>query len=459
MLTGDAFQALQRIFGEERVSTDVVDLECYSRDASENRLQPAAVVWPERVEEVVAVVRWANEYRVPLAPRGAGTCLCGGPLIEGGVVVDLTRMNRILSICEDDLYCEVEAGVVWSQLQQELTRRGLWLPPDPASGDACTIGGCLACNAGGMRALKYGTFRDWVLGLTVVLGYGALVQTGGRTHKHVSGYDLTRLLVGSEGTLGVIVAARLRVAPQPDKRATVFLAFEDVEAAARSVHRVRMRGLQPSAAELLDRRTVAAVNAYLGDILPEAEAVILLEFDGTAAAVDELVDRAQRLTAHFATHSEVYVEEEESEKLWAARRAALPALTRYDAERPNYMLEDVTVPLSMVPSMLSAIRRIEEEVALPIPTFGHIGDGNLHPTILYSEQREDEKQRARTAVARLFEEALAMGGTLSGEHGIGLSKAGFMTKEHAAEELEAFLRIKQAFDPNGILNPGKMGLG
>jgi len=310
-----------------------------------------------------------------------------------------------------------------------------------------------------MRALKYGTFRDWVLGLTVVLGYGALVQTGGRTHKHVSGYDLTRLLVGSEGTLGVIVAARLRVAPQPDKRATVFLAFEDVEAAARSVHRVRMRGLQPSAAELLDRRTVAAVNAYLGDILPEAEAVILLEFDGTAAAVDELVDRAQRLTAHFATHSEVYVEEEESEKLWAARRAALPALTRYDAERPNYMLEDVTVPLSMVPSMLSAIRRIEEEVALPIPTFGHIGDGNLHPTILYSEQREDEKQRARTAVARLFEEALAMGGTLSGEHGIGLSKAGFMTKEHAAEELEAFLRIKQAFDPNGILHPGKMGLG
>jgi len=455
MLGGGIIRALEDIVGPENVSTDPVELLCYSRDASENQALPDVVVWPESTEQVSAILKLANEHKVPVTPRGAGTCLSGGPVpIKGGILMVMTKMNRILEINVEDMLALVEPGVVWQQLNDALEPFGLFLPPDPASGSVCTIGGCIAENAGGVRAVKYGTFRDWVQALEVVLPTGEVMWTGARTRKCVSGYDLVRLFVGSEGTLGVITKALLRLFPRPRHRAVMSAYAPTLKDAGRAVYFVMSRGLVPSAAEIMDRHTLEAVSKYAGMEFPECEAMLIFEFDGfTASDVRARLKEAKKLCEASNLKVKVAESEAEANEIWRARKSASPALARL---RPSSLHEDATVPTSKVADMLVRVREISERWGVLIATFGHAGDGNLHPVILFDERDPDERERAMKAAEDIFRAALELGGTLTGEHGIGLSKARFFGLEHGSVELKVLKAIKRVLDPNGILNPGKI---
>ena len=455
MADASLVRALEDIVGPENVSADPVELLCYARDASENFGLPDVVVWPRTTEEVSAILRLANERKVPVTPRGAGTCLSGGPVpARGGILMVLTRMNRILEVDVEDMLVLVEPGVVWADLNRALEPYGLFLPPDPASGSVCTIGGCIAENAGGVRAVKYGTFRDWVQALEVVLPTGEVLWTGSRARKWVSGYDLVRLFVGSEGTLGVITKALLRVFPRP-RHAAVMSAFApELEDAGRAVFYVMSRGLTPSAVEIMDASTLEAVSKYAGMEFPACEAMLIFEFDGfTQADVRARLREAKKLCEASNLRVEVASSEEEAARIWRARKSASPALARL---RPSSIHEDITVPVSKVAAMLVRVREISRELGVLIATFGHAGDGNLHPVILFDERDEDEARRALEAAEAVCRTALELGGTLTGEHGIGISKARFFPLEHGPVALEVMKTIKAALDPNGILNPGKM---
>ena len=448
-------RALEDIVGPENVSTDPVELLCYARDASESFGLPDVVVWPRTTEEVSAILRLANERKVPVTPRGAGTCLSGGPVpARGGILMVLTRMNRILEVDVEDMLVLVEPGVVWADLNRALEPYGLFLPPDPASGSVCTIGGCIAENAGGVRAVKYGTFRDWVQALEVVLPTGEVLWTGSRARKWVSGYDLVRLFVGSEGTLGVITKALLRVFPRP-RHAAVMSAFApELEDAGRAVFYVMSRGLTPSAVEIMDASTLEAVSKYAGMEFPACEAMLIFEFDGfTQADVRARLREAKKLCEASNLRVEVASSEEEAARIWRARKSASPALARL---RPSSIHEDITVPVSKVATALVRIREISRELGVLIATFGHAGDGNLHPVILFDERDEDEARRALEAAEAICRAALELGGTITGEHGIGMSKARFFPLEHGPTAIKVMKAVKAALDPNGILNPGKM---
>ncbi len=455
MLKPSLLKALEDIVGPDNMTTEPVELLCYARDASENFGMPDVVVWPRTTEQVSAVLKLANEYKVPVTPRGAGTCLSGGPVpAKGGILMVMTRMDRILDIDVANMLALVEPGVVWQDLNKALEPYGLFLPPDPASGAVCTIGGCIAEDAGGVRAVKYGTFGDWVQALEVVLPTGEVIWTGSRTRKCVSGYDLVHLFVGSEGTLGVITKALLRLFPRP-KYALAMSAFaRDLRDAGRAVFYVLTRGLTPSAAEIMDKHTLRAVSEFTGAELPDCEAMLIFEFDGyTLSDVRARLREAKKLCE--ATNLKVRVAESEAEasEIWELRKAASPALARL---RPSSIHEDITVPVSKLPDMLERIDKISRELGMLIATFGHAGDGNLHPVILFDERDPGEARKAKLAARELAKAALELGGALTGEHGIGLSKAPFFTLEHSRAEVEVMRAIKRALDPNGILNPGKI---
>jgi len=450
---------LKQIVGAENVSTEHADLLCYSRDASENVGMPDVVVWPSDTHQVSEIMKLANELRVPLTPRGAGTCLSGGPIpARAGILLVLTRMRGILEIDIANLQVLAECGIVWQDLNNALAPYKLFLPPDPASGEACTIGGCVAECSGGVRAVKYGTFRDWVLGLQVVLPNGEVIETGAKTRKCVSGYDLTRLFVGSEGTLGVVTRVRLRIFPLPQYRLVMTAYFDSLESAGKAIFHVMTSDLIPSAAELMDRYTVEAVSKYMNMKFPECAALAIFEFDGSS--LGEMKTRMRRASKlcerEKATKIDVSETREESDRLWRARKSSGPALATL---KPSSLHEDVTVPTSRIPEMLKRIEQIAQKHNLLIPTFGHVGDGNLHPIILYDERIPDEVKRSEEATDDIFRTALELGGTLSGEHGIGLSKARYFSVEHTSSEIEVMRKIKTALDPNNILNPGKIWVG
>ncbi|NIQ07658.1 MAG: FAD-binding protein [Candidatus Korarchaeota archaeon] len=450
---------LKQIVGAENVSIEHVDLLCYSRDASEHVGMPDVVVWPSETPQVGEIMKLANELRVPLTPRGAGTCLSGGPVpARKGILLVLTRMRNILEIDIANLQVLVECGVVWQDLNNELAPYKLFLPPDPSSGETCTIGGCVAECSGGVRAVKYGTFRDWTLGLQVVLPNGEVIETGAKTRKCVSGYDLTRLFLGSEGTLGVITRARLRIFPLPQHRLVMSAYFDSMESAGKAIFRVMTSDLIPSAAELMDRRTVEAVSKYMNMRFPECAGLAIFEFDGSSLGeLKRRMRQARKLCKREkATRIDISETKEESERLWRARKSAGPALATL---KPSSLHEDATVPTSRIPEMLTRIEQIAQKHNLLIPTFGHVGDGNLHPIILYDERIPDEVKRAEEAAADIFRAAIKLGGTLSGEHGIGLSKAPYFSMEHTNPEIEVMRKIKTALDPNNILNPGKIWAG
>jgi glycolate oxidase len=399
-----------------------------------------------------------NTYLVPVIPRGAGTSLSGMAVpARGGIVVDLSHMNKILKISIEDRLAVVQPGVVYAALEKALTPYGFFFPPDPASGKVATLGGNVATNAGGLKGAKYGTTRDYVLGIQVVLPDGRIMRTGSKAMKSVSGYDLTRLFVGSEGTLGVVTEVTLKINPKPTATSTALATFDKLDDAGRAVSQIMYSGIIPSALEILGRHTISAINQDTDLNLPEVDAMILVETDGYTP--EETNFQIQKVVDVFAEYNAKEIKqaktEEEAVELWAARKSAYGVLARI---RTHFVLEDVTVPMANIADLLKGIEAIAAERNLQIATFGHAGDGNLHPQILYDGYDPDEVKRVEEATADLFRLAIDLEGTLTGEHGIGMSKAPFMTLEHDPVAMDVMQTIKKTFDPNNILNPGKMAL-
>jgi len=438
--------------------TDPVDLICYGFDATHQTARPEAVVLPRSADEVAAVLRLANECGFCVTPRGSGTGLAGGAVaVQGGVVMSLACLNRILEIDRRNLLAVVEPGVITADLHRAAEEVGLFYPPDPASARASTLGGNLATNAGGPRCFKYGVTRDYVLGLEVVLPTGDVLHTGGRTVKNVSGYDLTRLIVGSEGTLGVITKATLRLVPRPEAHRTLLAVFDQLDDAGRAVEAIVAAGVVPCSLELMDQACLQVVEAYLGLGLPVgAEAVLLVEVDGYREAVARQAEESALLCRSSGASSvQVASSPEEEAELWRARKAISPALARI---KPVKIGEDVAVPPSLVPEFLRRFRYLRERHGLSAVVFGHAGDGNLHPNVVVDPRDPAEMARVQAWLADLARLALDLGGTLSGEHGIGNMKGPYLEWEVGAVGMQTMRAVKRALDPRGVLNPRKLGL-
>jgi glycolate dehydrogenase FAD-linked subunit len=451
-------KALIGIVGEKRFTDKLIDLVSYSYDASEHSHRPSCAVWVESAEEVSAILKLANREKIPVIPRGAGTGLSGMAVpIKGGIVLDLNHMNQILEISIEDRLAIVQPGVVYADFDRVLAKSGFFFPPDPGSAKVCTLGGNVATNAGGIKGAKYGTTRDYVLGLQVVLPDGRIMRTGSKTMKSVSGYDLTKLFVGSEGTLGVVTEIILKINPKPTATSTAMATFNDVEDAGRAVSRIMHSGIIPSVLEILGRHTIQAINQNTQLNLPEVEAMLLTETDGFTR--EETDYQMNKILQVFRENQAQEIQQADSvetaARLWEARKSAYGVLARI---KTHFVLEDITVPMSKVAEMLKGIEAIALRNDLQIATFGHAGDGNLHPQILYDGYDPDQVRRVEKAIEELFQLAISLQGTLTGEHGIGLSKAAFMPLEHDPVALECMLSLKKLFDPNNILNPGKMSL-
>lgn len=451
-------KALIDIVGEENYTDNLIDLISYSKDASEHRHRPDAAVWPATAEEISAILKLANKDRFPVVPRGAGTSLAGLAVPEkGGVVLDLGRMNKIISVSVTDRLAVVQPGVVYADLERALAPHDFFFPPDPASGTVATLGGNVATNAGGIKGAKYGTTKDYVLSLQVVLPDGRIMRTGSKCMKSSSGYDLTKLFVGSEGTLGVVTEITLKINPKPSLSSTAMATFEDLEDAGRAVSEIMHSGILPSALEVVDQQTLIAINQNTDLNLPEVEAILIAETDGhtweeTQFQLNKVIEIFKKNNASTVKQAAT---KEEAEALWTARKSAYAVMSRINN---SLAVEDLSVPMSKVPNILKTISDLAKKYDLKIPTVGHAGDGNLHPTISYDSTNPDEVKRVEQASAELFEKVIELGGTLTGEHGIGLAKARFMTMEHDPVAMDVMRSIKKSFDPNNILNPGKMAL-
>ncbi len=444
------------IVGPDHLITSPEERWCYAFDATDRAHMPDAVVFPDSAAEIAAIVRLANEYRFPVVPRGAGTGRSGGAVpIEGGVVLVLTRLNRIIEINTNDLVAVVEPGVVLGKLKAAVEAVGLYYPPDPASAEFCTIGGNVAECAGGAVAVQYGVTRDYVLGLEVVLPTGEIIAAGTRTMKGVVGYDLTRLFLGSEGTLGVITRITLKLVSKPPARQTLAAGFATLTAAAEAVSLILRSGLAPTALEFMDHVTLSCVNEMLPFKLPEGTAALLLiAVDGQIQDVEE---RAERIATFCREQGAGLVLRartgEEAERLWQARKVVSPALLKV---KPHKVSEDVVVPLGAIPQLIDALQDIARQRGLIIPSYGHAGDGNMHVNVLYDRRVEREREAVPAAVEDIFTVVRELSGTLSGEHGIGLTKAPYLGMEVSPAAMELQRRIKAAFDPHNIMNPGKI---
>ena len=451
-------RALAQIVGEENYTERLIDLVSYSYDASDHSHRPEAALWVVHAGQVSQILRLANEYGFPVIPRGAGTSLTGAAVpAAGGVVLDLCRMNRILDIRIADRLAVLQPGVVYGDLEKALAPSGFFFPPDPASGKVCTIGGNAATNAGGIRGAKYGVTRDYVLGLEVVLPDGRVLRTGSGCMKSASGYDLTRLFVGSEGTLGVITEITLKISPRPLSFVTACAMFHNLTDAGRAVSDIMHSGIVPSVLEVLDTHAVRVLRERADLSLPEGETMILTETDGYTR--QESAYQMDVIIRIFGKNNVAVIQRadsaQEAEGLWRARKAVGSAAAKL---RTNNVSEDVAIPVSRVPDMLAAVAAIVERYGLPFVIFGHAGDGNLHPRIMFDRSDPDQVRRMQGAVEEIFRLACSLGGTLSGEHGIGLAKAPFMALEHDPVAMDLMRSLKRLLDPKNILNPGKLGL-
>jgi glycolate oxidase len=451
-------EGLLHIVGEKNYTDSLIDMVSYSYDASEHSHRPSCGVWAESAEQVSEIIKLANRKGIPVIARGAGTGLSGMAVpARGGIVLDLSHMNKILKISIEDRLAIVQPGVVYAELEKALASDGFFFPPDPASGKVATLGGNVATNAGGVKGAKYGTTRDYVLGLQVVLPDGRVMRTGSKAMKSVSGYDLTRLFVGSEGTLGVVTEITLKINPKPTATSTAMATFDDLADAGRAVSQIMYSGIIPSVLEILGRQTISAINQNMDLKLPEVDAMLLAETDGYTQTETDF--QMQKVIDIFRRNNPKQVKqaasEKEAEDLWQARKSAYAVLARI---KTHFVLEDVTVPMAKVADLLEGIEAIAEKHSIQIATFGHAGDGNLHPQILYDGYDPEQVKRMEAASADLFQLAIDLGGTLTGEHGIGLSKAPYMTLEHDAVAMDTMRKIKKMLDPNNILNPGKMAL-
>ena len=456
-IPGTVLTEFERIVGGEHVHAGPAQRVAYSYDATFPQDVPDVALTPATTEEVAAILLVASREGIPVHPRGAGSSLSGGAVpVGGGIVLSLVRMNRIIEIDPADTLAVVQPGVVTVDLQRAVEQRGLFYPPDPASLHQSTLGGNVACNAGGPRCLKYGVTKDYVLGLTVVLMDGRVLRLGGRTVKNVTGFQLVQLFVGSEGSLGVITEIILRLVPLPRYRSTAAAYFPALDAASEAVTAIMSSGILPATLEMMDRTAINIVEDFLGLGLPRsAEALLLLEQDGNDedAARAEVAHMAAICRKLGATDVQVARDAAEREGLWRARRAVSAALGRV---RPNKLGEDIVVPRSKIPAMVRRIGQISERHDLPIVVFGHAGDGNLHPNILFDRRRPGELERVERAAADIFAAALDLGGTLSGEHGIGSLKREFLVDDLGADTVDVMRAIKTALDPRALLNPHKV---
>jgi len=446
---------LSSIVGPANLFTGPEELVAYSYDATRTAALPAAVARPVTAREVSQILLLANRRRFPVIPRGAGTGMSGGSVpVRGGLVLSFERMNRILEIDERNRMAVVEPGVITGDLQREVEARGLFYPPDPASQQFCTLGGNIAECAGGLRAVKYGVTRDYVLGLEVVLPTGEIIETGSRTLKSVAGYDLTRLIVGSEGTLGVVTRIILRLLPRPESVETLSAFFPHIRDAGLAVAKISAGPIRPRALELIDSGAIRAVETYLKqDVSRGAGAMVLLEVDGSPQATASEAGALERVCREAGAVSVTRAaDKSEQDRIWKLRRSISPALYTI---KPRKINEDIVVPPARVPDILAEVQDIARRHGLLIVCFGHAGDGNIHTNILLEEA---ERPQAEEAVKEIFAAVLRMQGSISGEHGIGITKAPFLPLEAGEQALEVMRKIKRALDPNNILNPGKIFL-
>jgi glycolate oxidase len=458
--TSSVVAELQALLGDAHVRTDDASRSAYGTDALKRGHPADIVVFPGGTADVAAVVKVCAAHRLPMVPRGGGTGYTGGSVpTRGGVVISLERMNRILEIDEANLVAVVEPNVVTGDLQDAVEKVGLFYPPDPASLRQSVIGGNVAECAGGPRAFKYGTTKQYVLGLEAVLPTGEIVETGGKVVKNVVGYDLTHLLVGSEGTLAIITKSILRLVPKPPVQATLRATFPTVDAAVEAVGGIIRERVVPAAIELIDGTSLEAVANYLKvrSLAPEGTAAILLvEVDGVPAAVADEAARVERaLGAAAATEVLHATNDAERQELWRVRRELSYSLKMVAGLKFNH---DVVVPKARIPALFALVWRIAAEHRLRIPCFGHAGDGNIHVNIMVDPADADEIRRAHVAEQELFTGVVALEGSISGEHGIGFAKAPFLPLELSPEEIALMKRVKAAFDPHGLLNPGKIFL-
>jgi glycolate oxidase len=459
-LTDQFVSALRQSIGTEYVRVDPSILDAYAADALLVAHVPDLVVIPGTTEEVAAVARLCNQHRVPLVVRGAGTGYTGGAVPTcGGVVLSMERFTQIVTIDEANLLAVVQPNVITGDLQRAVERVSLFYPPDPASLDKSSIGGNVAECAGGPRAFKYGTTKRYVLALEAVLPTGEIVRTGSKAVKNVVGYDLTQLLVGSEGTLAIVTEVTLRLVPKPPARATMTAAFARIGDAVAAVTGLIERRVVPAAIELVDEDSLRAIESYAGRPVVEGasagvRALLIIECDGVEAAVDEEIGRAaDACTAAGAVRIVRASTEQEREDLWRVRRDLSLALRATGLLKLNH---DVVVPRGRVPELFSAIADLKREYALRIASFGHAGDGNIHVNLMVERANADELTRAKQAERVLFERVVALEGSISGEHGIGFAKKPYVEIELSREVIALQKRVKAAFDPNNILNPGKM---
>ena len=444
-----------KIVGKENALTSLEERKCYSYDARTDGAIPDLVVFPSSANEVSQILILANKLHFPVIPRGQGSGLTGGSVpVKGGVVLTFTRMNKILEIDTKNLVAIVEPGVITFVLQEEVAKHGLFYPPDPASYKYSSIGGNVAECSGGPNSMKYGVTRDYVLGLEVVKATGEIITTGVKTMKGVVGYDLTRLLVGSEGTLGVITKIILKLIPAPEAKATILALFKKVEDTAEAVSGIVAAKIVPSTIEFMDRASIrCSEQANPMGIPGDIEGLLLIEIDGNTDSIESLAEKIKTvLIAHNAAEVTLTQDPSEADKLWQARRVVSQATYNLN---PVKIAEDVVVPRSNIPKLIRFLEEMGKKYGLPILSFGHAGDGNFHVSLMIKDTPEDYT-RAHKAVEEIFSETIRLGGTLSGEHGIGTSKAPYLSMELSTEVIETMKSIKRVFDPNNILNPGKI---
>lgn len=444
-----------KIVGKENALTSLEERKCYSYDARTDGAIPDLVVFPSSANEVSQILILANKLHFPVIPRGQGSGLTGGSVpVKGGVVLTFTRMNKILEIDTKNLVAIVEPGVITFVFQEEVAKHGLFYPPDPASYKYSSIGGNVAECSGGPNSMKYGVTRDYVLGLEVVKATGEIIATGVKTMKGVVGYDLTRLLVGSEGTLGVITKIILKLIPAPEAKATILALFKKVEDTAEAVSGIVAAKIVPSTIEFMDRASIrCSEQANPMGIQEDIEGLLLIEIDGNADSIQSLAEKIKTvLIEHNAAEVTLTQDPSEADKLWQARRVVSQATYNLN---PVKIAEDVVVPRSNIPKLIRFLEEMGKKYGLPILSFGHAGDGNFHVSLMIKDTPEDYT-KAHKAVEEIFSETIRLGGTLSGEHGIGTSKAPYLSMELSTEVIETMKSIKRVFDPNNILNPGKI---
>ncbi|MEN8212145.1 MAG: FAD-linked oxidase C-terminal domain-containing protein [Thermodesulfobacteriota bacterium] len=457
MISKSLYSEFQNIVGKNHVLTEPEDLVTYSYDAAPlEPVSPAAILMPASSEELGKIIALCHENKLSITVRGAGTNLSGGTIPKASGVVILTgRLNKIIEINEADMYAIVQPGVVTAKLATQVEAKELFYPPDPGSQAVSTLAGNVMENAGGLRGLKYGVTKDYVMGLNFFDAMGNHIKTGSKTVKCATGYNITGLMVGSEGTLGILDEIILKLIPYPEHRKAMIAVFQTIEEASETVADIIASKIIPATLEIMDNFTIRAVEDFSHAGLPrDAAALLLIELDGYPGQVEEDGSRTVKICEkHGASQIKTAENDAEREKIWSARRSALSALATI---KPTLVLEDATVPRSKIPDMVKGLSKIASKHELTIGTFGHAGDGNLHPTILTDKRDKKEWKKVETAIEDIFDIALALGGTLSGEHGTGIAKSAFLEKEIGRASVDFSKRLRAALDPDNILNPGKI---